>query len=382
MSKAKETFWSARKYRYYRIGLMFLILWALTEIGVAIYFSRDGVIERNPGNATAAMPYLFEQMAEWKGRKVVFIGSSVAQGYGNCLPGTHFPALVGKKLREKYAMTDVQTFNLSSAGNRFGDHFGNMVASMRYRPDLFVCAIHVKMFSVHTSLINPLAHDEVIYYYRNEPDYFDQYRKRFRVSDKRYRQIWLDFQARKISPAYRYRGLISYFLTGNYRRPTTVASDWVKAYLGWINPILVESYRTNHEERNADYLWKVIPNHVVQLNYQHCEAFDFSEENINWQTFVDMCGYAQKRGIKLLFYLSPINRPFVDQRKFFEWDEVMPLFKRRTLRVARQHGHSLVDAVSQIDYRYFSDLDHLNMNGHEQMAEHLVDYVVRELPRR
>lgn len=377
--EAPQSFWSARKYRSYRIGIMFLVLVLLTELVVRVYFLQDDVIERNPGNTPAAMNYLFEQMKQHEGRKVVFLGSSVVQGFGNCLPGTHFPALVEKMLHEKYGMTDVRCFNLSSAGNRFGDHFGNLIETMRYDPDLVVTAIHLKMFSVHSSLVDPFTHEEVIYYFRNDPDFSKDYRERFRISPVRYRQIWLDFQLRKVFALYRHRGILSYFWTGNYRRPTTAASDYIKAAMGWMNPLLIEAHTTDKHERNANYLWKVIPHHVIQLNYHHCEAFDLSAENINYQTFVDLSGYAQKNNVNMIYYLSPINRPFVEQREFFEWNEVVPLFKQRTLEVTRKHKIRLLDAVEKIDYRYFSDLDHLNMNGHRQMAEYMLPHLVRQL---
>jgi hypothetical protein len=382
LSETKPSFWSAPKYRAYRILLYFALLVAATEFGVYVYFARPNIIDRNPGNTTVAMPYLLEQMKRQQGPKLVFVGSSVMQGYGNCLPGTHFPALIEKMLRDRYGMKDVRAYNLASAGNRFGDHFGNLIESMRYHPDLLVVAIHVKMFSVNASLVNPVNHDEIIYYFRDEPDYLEKYMKRFRVSDVRYRQIWLDFHMRRVSQTYRYRGLLNFFLTGDYQRPSSALADWVKVGAGWLDKVLVESARTTQVERNEDYLWKVIPEHVVQLNYQQCEAFDFSEENVNWKTFEELCGYAEKHNINLLFYLNPINRAFTEDRRFFQWDEVVPLFKQRVLGVTQQHHLHVVDAVEKIDYRYFSDLDHLNMNGHRQMAEYLLPHVVRQLNLR
>ncbi len=380
MTETKPSFWSDPKNRVRRILLYLAVLVAATEIGVYFYFSRHDVIDRNPGNTTVAMNYLFEQMKHHRGPKLVFIGSSVMQGYGNCLPGTHFPALIEQDLRRKYAtMQNARSFNLASAGNRFGDHFGNLVEAMRYHPDLVVMAIHIKMFSVNASLVNPVNHDEIIYYFRDEPDYLEKYRKRFRISDERYRQIWLDFQMRRLSQTYRYRGLLNFFLTGDYQRPATSLSDLIKVELGWLDKVLVESARTTQVERNEDYLWKVIPEHVVQLNYQQCEAFDFSEENVNWKTFEELCGYAEKHNINLMFYLNPINRPFTEQKEFFQWAETVPLFKQRVLGVTQKHHLHVADAVEKIEYRYFSDLDHLNMNGHREMADYLLPHIERQL---
>lgn len=386
MSEKMKLFWTNPRYRYYRIALFFLLLVVVTDVAVRVYFLRRGIVDRNPGNTTAAMDYLFGQMKRAKHPKVVFIGSSVTQGYGNCPPGKHFPGLVGKELRKYPQYKNARTFNLSSAGNRFGDHFGNMVESNRYQPDLFVIAIHLKMFSVHSSLIDPITHDEVLYYFRDEPDYQrggpkDLF-KRFRVKDERYRQIWLDFQMKQISGLYKYRRLIGYLISGQHQLPAAAMSDRLRAWLGILDEIMVESYDTTHEERNADYLWKVIPSHVVQLNYHQCEAFDFSDENIGWLTFKDLCEYGQKNNLNILFFINPINHDFVDQKQFFDWGEVMPLFKQRILSVTRQYGYQVVDCTDRIDPRYFSDLDHLNMNGHKQMTQILMPHILTALRRK
>ncbi len=381
LSETPLSFWSAPKYRLVRVLIYFAALVVATEIGVFLYFSQPDLIDRNQGNTTFAMPYLFRQMARHRGPKIAFIGSSVMQGYGNCLPDTHFPALIEKTLREKYGMKNMAAYNLASAGNRFGDHFGNLVEAERYHPTLVVMGILLKMFSVSGTLVSPINHDETIYYFRDEPDYLERYKKRFRVDPERYRQIWLDFQIRRLSQTYRYRGLLNYFLTGDYERPSASLSDWLKIKLDWQEAILTESALTTQTERNEDYLWKLIPEHVIKLNYRLCEAFDFSDENLNWKTFEELCGYAEKHGINLLFYLNPICRPFNDQWGFFQWNEVVPLLKQRILDVTQKHHLHVIDAVEKIDYRYFSDLDHMNMNGHRQMADYLLPHVVRQLNR-
>jgi hypothetical protein len=199
--------------------------------------------------------------------------------------------------------------------------------------------------------------------------------RRIRLSRDRFREIWIDFQVQKLSGVYRYRRLMSYLVSGQHQFPAQAASDRLRAWLGFMDPILVEAYDTNFEERNADYLWKVIPEHVVQLQYQHTEAFDFSDENINFMTLRDFCDYAQKRKIKVLFFLNPINKDFAADRGFFNWDEVVPTFRSRLTSMIRSYGHMVVDATQAIDSRYFSDLDHLNMNGHKQMTRFLMPYV-------
>ncbi len=380
-----KSFWTDPQYRLRRIALFFVALAVLTDLGVRLYFSRRGVVDRNPGNTVAAMPYLLEQLQKATRPRIVFLGSSVTQGYGNCPPGKHFPALVEQELRRRPETRNARVFNLSSAGNRFGDHFGDLVASMAAKPDLAVCAIHIKMFSVNAGLMDPLMHDEVAYYFRNDPAYGRgrerDMSKRFRLKDERYRQIWLDFQMQKLSGLYRYRRLLGFFLTGNHQFPAPWAADRVKTALDMMDPLAIEAYDTTADERNADYLWKVIPDHIIQLQYHQCEAFDFSDENLNWLTFKDMCAYARDHRVKLLFFLNPLNKDFIDSKKFFDWAEVMPLFKQRILEVTQSYGCAIVDATTRIDARYFSDMDHLNMNGHRQMAGVLMPAVLSALPR-
>ncbi len=373
-----KNFWLEPRYRSRRIALFFAALVALTDLGVRAWFSRPGIIDRNPGNTTASMPYLFSQMGKSTRPRIAFIGSSVTQGYGNTPDGKHFPALVGAELRS-HGSPGAAVFNLSSAGNRFGDHFANLVEAARYHPDLAVCAIHIKMFSVNAGLADPLNHDESLYYFRGDPVFgrggARDMTQRFRTSDRRYREIWLDFQAQKLSGLYRYRRLLSYFLIHDHQFPAAAAGERAKKALGLIDPILVESSDTNYDERNADYLWKVIPDHVIQLQYLQCEAFDFSDENLNFLTFRDMCAWARDHRLRMMFFLNPINKDFVEARRFFDWAEVVPLFRKRVAEVTQEYGHLLVDATTRIDPRYFSDLDHLNMNGHKQMAAVLMPYI-------
>lgn len=386
MSVWKKTFWTEKRYRVYRIVLFFVILTLLTEVGVRVYFRQPGLIERNPGNTTAATRYLLEQMGRAKSPKLVFIGSSVTQGYGNCPDGKHFPALVAENLRKRKKYQHAQSFNMSSAGNRYGDHFGNLVASMPTKPDLIITAVHIKMFSTHASLMDPVNQRSNVYYLRNEPEYWkggsQDLFARFRMKKAQYRNIWLDEKVGDLLGLYRYRRLLGYFLTGNYRFPGASAADRVRAGMKMMDPIMVEAHDTNHEERNADYLWKVIPKHVIALQYQQCEAFDLSDENLNWLTFRDYCEYGQKHGLKMLFFLNPINRGFVEDKEFFEWDEVVPIFRKRTTAMARSYGHHVIDMTERIDPRYFSDLDHINMNGHEQFARILLPHVMAGLRRK
>lgn len=431
MGDEKKSFWTNPKYSLLRIAGFVVVLLLLTEFGVRLYFSRPGIIDRNPGNTAASMAYLFEQMAKPAYPKIVFIGSSVTQGYGNCLPGTHFPGLIEKKLRKSKKYRHAQVFNMSSAGNRFGDHLATLVESLKYKPDLVVTALHIKMFSRHSSLVKPFTRDEALYYFRNEPEFWhgganDMF-KRFHISDARYRQIWLDFQVQKISALYRYRRLIGNLIFNDYHFPAAMLAESVQAALKLMDWELIIAYKTTQEERNDPFLWRLIPKHVVVLQYMHCDSFDFTEEDINWITFKNYCEYAQKKGVKVLFFLNPINYDFVNEppkieerylrdgkmRPLYDWDMVMPEFRRRTIAVIKQYGHEYIDLTHDpypnrrtsglellsnwFDFpylkkrhveprpyelsAYFSDLDHLNMTGHKMIAEQLFPPIIRLLQR-
>jgi hypothetical protein len=116
------------------------------------------------------MAYLFEQMAKPADPKVVFIGSSVVQGYGNCLPAP-LPGPDRKEIAQDNRFRNARVFNMSSAGNRYGDHLATLVESLKYKPDLVVTAVHIKMFSRHSSLVKPFTRDEALYYFRDEPEF-------------------------------------------------------------------------------------------------------------------------------------------------------------------------------------------------------------------
>ncbi len=379
----KSEFWSERRYRPFRIVIFFVALVLVTELGVRLFFLQPALVDRNPGNTTSSTAYLLEQLDRGKSPKLVFCGSSVTQGYGNCPDGKHFPALIAKQLRKRKKYRHAQSFNMSSAGNRFGDHFANLMATLPNDPDLVVTAVHIKMFSVHASLIDPLSHPGGMYYFRNHPQYWkggdhDLF-ARFRMNNKKYREIFLDHKVADASAVFRYRRLMSYLVSSNHRFPGAAISERIKARMGMMDSIMVEAHDTTFTERNADYLWKVIPKHIVQLQYMHCEAFDFSEENINWLTFRDYCEFGRRQGVKMLFFLNPVNQSFAKEKKFFDWDEVMPIFRQRTKTMVRSYGHRFVDMTERIDPRYFSDLDHINMNGHEQMSTLMLPHVMASL---
>jgi hypothetical protein len=382
-----KEFWAEGRYRPWRIIFFFLVLVFVTELGVRLFFLIPGLVDRNPGSTVSATTYLLEQMSRAKKPKLVFIGSSVTQGYGNAPDGKHFPALIAETLRKRRRYQHAQAFNLSSAGNRYGDHFANLIASMPNKPDLIVTAIHIKMFSVHASLLEPLAHRENIYYFRNQPEYwrggehdlFTRFRFNSPQGQGEYREIFLDHKVGDLAGLYRYRRLLGYFLTGNFRFPGAAAAERLKGELGMLDQLMMEAHDTTHEERNADYLWKVIPKHVVQLQYMQCEAFDFSEENINFLTFRDYAEFGREHNIPMLFFLNPINKSFVDDKDFFDWDEVVPIFRERTKAIVLENGHRFVDMTDRIDPRFFSDLDHVNMNGHAQMARLMMPHVMAGL---
>ncbi|MCZ7587224.1 MAG: hypothetical protein M5R36_29935 [Deltaproteobacteria bacterium] len=49
----------------------------------------------------------------------------------------------------------------------------------------------------------------------------------------------------------------------------------------------------------------------------------------------------------------------------------MDEFKTLTRSIAERHGNRFIDLTDAVDGRFFTDGDHLNINGHAQLAEAL-----------
>ena len=363
-----------------------ILVWALAfffllDVGIRIYFSQPNMLERNIDRGIGSLPYFFNQMDRHRGPSVAWVGASVMQGYQNVSADRTFPALVEQTLGKSAKYNSIKSFNLAAAGHNFGDHYSIFTEALRHKPDLVVVAIHFKSFSQHASTSIPIQHEELTAFLPND-DKLAELLDRFRVTKFEYRMFRMDQAIRNVWALYRYRELIPQMAFHTADPPAYVMNDYFRATFGFYSEER-QSARLRYddpEERSIDYLWKLLPDSLIARNHEICANLDFSDSNINWRTFKDICELARKKKVNVLFYLTPINHAIVAQEKFFDWN-MLRGFKQAVAQQVRGNGHLLVDLTTTVDSAFFSDTDHINMNGHAQVAYRMSREVKKALDR-
>lgn len=366
--------------RRIRVLIWAIVFFLLLNVGVSLYFSQPELLLGNIDRGIGSLPYLFNQMDNnKKGTTVAWVGASVMQGYLNVSPDRTFPELVERLLRKEKKHQDLRSFNLAAAGHNFGDHYCVLEEAIRHNPDLIVVAIHFKSFSQHTSTSIPIQHKSMVRYLHDDPKK-DELLSRFGIEIKDYYRFRLDGVARKISAFYRYHELMTEMATDSADPPTYVIQDLYKEAAGFHFAARKVARMHALEDRSIDYLWKLLPGQLITRNHEICSNLDFSDSNINWRTFQDLCELGKREEANILFYLTPINKAFVEEKHFFEWD-VLRNYKHAVIEQIRGAGHLLFDATNRVDPAFFSDTDHMNTNGHAQLAKSMAKEVKRALKR-
>jgi len=369
-----------KKVRKWMVFVWILLFFLLLDLGFRVYFSKENLVLRNIDRGIAALPYLFNQMDRHKGIKIAFVGASVMQGYQNVEADRAFPNLIEKMLRKRDKFKTAKCFNLSSAGHNFGDHYSVLAEAIRHDPDLIVVAIHFKSFSQHGDTRIPLQHPSLSAYLYQDPNR-NELLKRFGVSTFDFWKHRIDNGARKVSAFYRYKDLATQLVTSSADPPAYVINDRYKDKLGFLSEGKKLMLQLEPEHRSTDYLWKLLPDSLIGRNHEICSNLDFSDSNINWRTFKELCVMARKKRVNVLFYLTPINRSIVKEHNFFDWN-VIRNYQRVIIRQVKTNGHLLAEnTTNAVDDPFFSDTDHMNMNGHAQLAVRLYKNVKEGLER-
>jgi hypothetical protein len=363
-----NAFFTDIRYRKLRVALMVLGLFVVLEIAVRVFFARPGIVVRNEENNPQSMPYLLDQLHKHKGEKVVCVGSSVMQGYLNSWDDRAFPSMAEKILREKYGRKNLRVFNLATAGNNFGDHLCVLNRVLEEEPDLVVQAIHFKLFSAFKP--TSINRKENAYYLLGNPRLTD-YLKRFNISAKDWIAIYLSGKIGDAWHLYGHRDLISLLAFGTKKVPQAEIKTAFADAFGFSTEEAVLARLHTPEEHNQEYLWKLLPQSLVNKHYEILGNFDFSDNNANWVSFVDTAKLGDEHDQKMLWYLTPMNKPFIDEMHFFDWDRVVPVYKERVYQVLRANRHKLVDYSMSVHSANFSDTDHINMAGHKQVAKRM-----------
>ena len=363
---------------------MTLALFLLCEVAVRIYFSRPNLVIRNSGNDNQSMQYLFEQMHKYEGQgeRIAFVGSSVMQGYINAYDNRSFPSMAQNILRKKYGYKKLKTFNLGVAGANFADHLCILNQVLKEEPDAIVHAIHFKLFSTHRA--KPISRESNIYYLWGVPE-FSRYFKRFNIPPKKFASIYLDHKIGEVFKLYGHKDLITHLVTGAERVAMEQVNRRFQGTFGFLTEEALLARLHTPDDHNQEYLWKLLPKPLLKQNYEICGNFNFTDENEAWLNFKDECKLADQKDQTIMWYFTPMNRAFIEERQFFDWRKVIPVYKENVYSVVRQYRHQLQDYSLSVDTANFSDTDHITMNGHKQVARRVakdIDKFLKNKRRR
>jgi lysophospholipase L1-like esterase len=348
--------------------LMALLLFVVLDVYVRRLERTPNLVLRSEGESHFALPYMLEQIEQTRDRPVVVaLGASVTQGVGNTTPQTAWPAVLEKLLERRGAPARV--FNFASIGNGVGDNLALAVEAVRRGADVLVVSLHFKLFSNLGALGFALCNRDLCYYLRDRDD-FAELRRRFMVSSREYWAIWLDQTGQSRWAFYREIPLVTFLLTGRVEPlPGQLRKLLLPATERRIATLLDEF--GTPEKRNRDNLWQLQPDAYRRENVRAYNAVDLSPDDMHFQVLRLIGELSAEQGIKIVFFLNPLNRAMNERYRFWSWDQHAQ-FARLTYDIARADGNAWADLTDAVDNRYFTDGDHLNMNGHAQLAAALV----------
>ena len=357
---------------FYALGWT-VALFVVLDVLLRLLFAQPGLMVRNEGLTAQAYDYLFGQMEKSRAKvRVAWMGASVMQGLKNVDRYNTYPLLIGKALRENGL--DVDSFNFAMAGNNLGDFYALTIEAAKHGANVVPVALHYKGFTKGNKLGSPMRYGSNAYYARGIDDFFKVRSNEFKVKNSEWQEAWLDQTLGRIWKLYNNRNMLFVLASNSDQTPMEYFSFHYKILFGFGLAGIVESGAMTYESRNQDNLWDQLPAPLMITNFQLFKNVDISEGRVQWSILDRLCMEANANNIVLLFYFAPINKSAIAKLKFFEWQK----FKQWKLRAAThilQSGHMIEDMSDKVDNRYFTDFDHLNTNGHAQMAEVFAPYL-------
>ncbi len=360
----------------YAFATTLLLLAALDVAVLALDIpSRPNLVLRNEGRSDFFNDYFFHQMRLTTDRPAVaYFGASVIQGFVNSRPEATMPYRVQEYLLDEGIPS--RSFNLAVIGNSFGDHMALASESIRNGVDLLVIPLHFKLFSGQGTLNRMVVHKDNVFYLRSRADFKMLRRKILKVPDNEWGKIRIRKNLEFVWAFYRQRKLLSFWLTGETGPFPKALTTCLAKRIDALGPLIKTAY--NPDQRNADNLWKDKSAIYHDSNRNTYSKIELSRDIIHFQTLELLCAMAADRKANLLFYLIPLNRKANAKFHYFDWKEHARL-KEMIQEMAGEYGHGFVDLTDAADNRYFTDGDHLNMNGHDELARALTPSIAQAL---
>ena len=360
-----------------------VLLFALTEIGFRLFFAQPGLALRNEGFDTQSMDYLFEQLERSTAKnKVAWIGASVMQGVKNCPPDKTYPVLASRFLDSRGF--DVFGVNLAVAYTHMGDFYLLLNESLRRGAKVIPVALHYKTFSGMERGAKQVLYTDLASYLRGQPEADDIRKHLLKLRKSEMRTIMRDRSVARFSALYRYHGMVFPMLTGLDRPPMEILRHQFQLKSGQAPDFMALAADMDYEDRNADHLWRNTDIRFVQANRKLYNKVNLVWTNPAWSLLDQMCKEAGEQSAVLLFFFAPVNKIALDKFRMIDW-AIFDQFTAHTRKRIEGSGypHRVIDLTHSVQAAYFTDFEHMNMNGHKQLARALVPHIrtaIQETP--
>ncbi len=357
-----------------------LILFFILEICSRIFFAKPGLLLRNEGIGTQAMDYFFEQMdKDPVDMKIAWIGASVMQGLKNVPPGKTYPLVANKLLKEKDL--HISGYNLSTAGVRVGDTYLILHEAIKHGAKVVPIALHLKTFSgKRFSIAEPVLYKDSSYYLMGHPEFVEIREKDLHVNTSSWMHILLDKSISRIWAFYRYSGMVFPMLSKSDKPPMDFVKHQYLLAMGLANEFVTTAATMDYEYRNQDDIWLGIPKVWSMANKSSYTEVNLTKTNPLWRLIDRITIEAGQQKVVILFFFSPLNKLAIEKHDQFPW----PLQQRYVDIVSNRikssgFDHIIADMTNAVEPKYFTDFDHMNINGHRQLAHEMIPYLEKAI---
>jgi len=360
--------------RLLRIAAVVLALTIVTDVALVHTFDREDLFLRTTGHSLASLPYLLQRYERHDGRSVVFLGASVVHGSSYTKPEQTAPLVVERLLRRRPETADVRCFNFAVPSATMGDLYCLLSHFKTNKPDLIVLTINPKFFCRAVFSEAPVrfprmwgmtapedrariaSHDGLTFAQKQSALLNETIRRHWALPR------WLPLWGERLSGA---PNPLGEALMRNLAEP--LGEEFVNPNRP--KPFLREPYR-----------WRKLSEVKVGYLYKAYAELPPREENTNFFFLEQILALARENDFAVLPYITPFNRPMNDERKILSVREYAR-FLQETLTVVRRNRYRLLNLTDAVESRWFGDLDHLLVEGHEQLAHALLEPIAAEVAR-
>lgn len=361
-------------------GIALALLFVL-DLWVRAYIQHPDLIVRNEGHAPIAVPYLLKQMSITEDVAVAWAGASVSQGINTTTPRTTAPAIVEKLLRTM--KVPLRTYNLSHAGNIIADNYCLTHASINHGADLVVYEIVFGLFGGRGRGMQNAKH-EFIWYMRDLPDFEHVRNTLLLVNGKDWINSYPRLLVKDHWALFNYRSVLLHHFLGRHEPVGMQVGD--KLMLAENMSIVRHGHDVfgdPPEGKNTDYYWKYKQDQTMikvatEFFKKKMSKLQLTVKERRMRMIARACVEGKNKKVPVLFYLAPINAELLDDRQAMNW-QIYDRYRAVVKEALRAQGCDLYDLTDKVPSKYFTDSQHMNMKGHQKMANLLVRPIAKML---